>query len=178
MLELALVENIQREDLNPIELAKAYQLLQKEYKMTQEAVAKKVGKERATIANFIRLLKLPSIIKESIRKGEISMGHAKSIMSISTHGEQIRVWRKIVKQAWSVRRTEEEVQRVISGGRKKQSKAQAEKSPQLLEIEDQLRTLLGTQVKVIQSGRHGKIEIKFFSFEDLERILDLVIDKS
>jgi len=113
MLELALVENIQREDLNPIELARAYQMLQNEYGLTQEKVAQKVGKDRATVANFVRLLKLPKVVQESLQNRELSMGHARTLMGLSTQGEQLQLWRKTIKQGWSVRRLEEAVRHLV-----------------------------------------------------------------
>jgi len=173
MLELALVENIQREDLNPMELAKAYQRLQKEYGLTQETVAQKVGKDRATVANFIRLLKLPRAIQESLRIDEISMGHARAIMGLSSPGEQIRVWKKTVKQGWSVRKVEEVV-REKSEGREKAKKTVLKRSSFLVEVEDKIRSIFGTQVRIRTLDRGGRIEISYYSDEDLNRILELV----
>ncbi len=173
MLELALVENIQREDLNPIELAKAYQKLQKDYNLTQEMVARKVGKDRATVANFIRLLKLPPEIQESLRKGEISMGHARSLMGISNPKEIRGLWKKIVKRGWSVRRVEEEVRRIAKseeGGRKEAG----QKSPYLIELEERICSIFGTQVKIRPMGKKGKIEISYYSDDDLDRIIELL----
>ena len=174
MLELALVENIQREDLNPIELANAYQRLQKEYGLTQDDVAKKVGKDRATVANFIRLLKLPEIIQNSIRQNEISMGHARAFMGLSSPGAQIQLWRKVVKQGWSVRKVEEVVRKATEEKKGDKPKG-AGRSPYLVEMEDRLRSILGTQVKVRFTGQgKGRIEIAYFSDEELERVLELI----
>ena len=173
MLELALVENIQREDLNPIELAKAYQQLQIKYGLTQESVAKKVGKDRATVANCIRLLKLPEVIQNSLQKDEINMGHARALMGLSSTGEQIKVWRKTVKQGWSVRQVEAFVSK-SAGNAKKGKRPDAEKSPYLIELEDRLRAILTTQVRVrFSGGGKGRIEIAYFSDEDLERLLEM-----
>lgn len=173
MLELALVENIQREDLNPIDLAKAYQRLQKEYGLTQEAVAQKIGKDRATVTNFIRLLKLPEVIQESLRKEEISMGHARALMGLPSRGEQIRLWRKIIKQSWSVRRVEEVVRKKVEGTEKAKEAVAPKRSQYLMENEDKLRTFLGTQVRIKPSGRGGKIEIFYYSNDDLDRVIEL-----
>lgn len=173
MLELALVENIQREDLNPIDLAKAYQRLQKEYGMTQEDVAKKVGKDRATVANVIRLLKLPQRVQESIRNEEISMGHARALMGLQDPAEQVKMWKLIIKKNWSVRKVEESVRERSDIKVKKQSPIY-KKDPQLSEIEDQLRLIFGTQVRVRTSGKGGKVEIVYYSAGDLERIIDLM----
>lgn len=173
MLELALVENIQREDLNPIELAKAYQQLQKEYGLTQEAVAKKVGKDRATVANCIRLLKLPEVIQNSLQKDEINMGHARALMGLPSPGVQIQVWRKVVKQGWNVRQVEDHVRKSAESGKKGKGK-EAVRSPYLIELEDRLRGILSTQVRVrFSGGGKGKIEIAYFSDEDLERLLEM-----
>lgn len=173
LLELSLVENIQREDLNPIELALAYQRLQKEYHLTQELVAQKVGKDRATVANFIRLLKLPAVIQESLKKEELSMGHARAIMGLSSRGEQIQLWRKIVKNEWSVRRVEEFVREKPENTGKKIKESARNKPPAIVSMEDRLRTLLGSQVKISYSQKGGKIEIVYYSDDDLERILEL-----
>lgn len=173
MLELSLVENIQREDLNPMELARAYQRLQKEYGLTQEAVAQKVGKDRATVANFVRLLKLPREIQESLRKDEVSMGHARAIMGLSSPGEQIRVWRKVIKRGWSVRKVEEVVRERLEG-ENKTKRVVLERSSFLVEMEDRLRSVLGTRVQIRALGRGGRIEISYYSDEDLNRILELI----
>ena len=177
MLEFALVENIQREDLNPIELAKAYQQLLQEYGLTQEKVAKKVGKDRATVANFIRLLKLPVEIQRSLQRGEISMGHARAIMGLSSARDQIRVWRKVVKQDWSVRKVEKVVRDRLEGAVREKKEQLPRRFPYLMEVEDELRSLFGTQVRVRSSSRGGKIEITYFSEEDLDRILELLHQK-
>ncbi len=177
MLELALVENIQREDLNPMELARAYDRLQKEYGLTQEAVARKVSKDRATVANFIRLLKLPAVIQESLRKGEITMGHARALMGLQSQGEQTRIWRRIVKQGWNVRKVEDLVRESMEPG--KSEKKSSVKSPFLVEIEDRLRSVLGTQVRIrSRNTASGQIEITYYSNEDLERIIDVLTEKS
>jgi ParB family chromosome partitioning protein len=173
MLELSLVENVQREDLNPIELAKAYEQLQTEYNLSQEEVAQKVGKDRATVANFIRLLKLPDAIQESVVKGEISMGHARAIMGLLSRSDQIQIWKKTVSRAWSVRKVEEEV-RLLTEAVEKPSKVKATKrSPFFGEAEDRIRTILSTQVKIIPSGKGGRIEIHYYSEDDLDRIIEL-----
>ena len=174
MLELALVENIQREDLNPIEQAKAFHQLMKGYGLTQEMVAKKVGKDRATVANFVRLLKLPEQIQNSLRDGKISMGHARALMGLSTGGEQIRIWKKAVKQDWSVRKVEAVVREMQETSPRIQSMAPVKRSPYLKETEDELRTILGTQVKIKPSAKGGKIEISYFFDDDLERVVELI----
>ena len=176
MLELALVENIQRENLNPIETAKAYSKLQTEYGLTQENIAKKVGKDRATITNFIRLLKLPDMIQKSLQNEEISMGHARGLMGLPSRGAQIKMWKKVVNEGWSVRKIEESVRKIQEAGnqKKKVSPTGTQPTPFAREIEDKLRSIFGTQVRVRSSGQGGKIEIVYYSNEDLDRILDLV----
>lgn len=172
LLELALIENIQREDLNPIEVALAYQQLQKEYDLTQEVVAMKVGKDRATVANFIRLLKLPDAIQNSVRIGEIGMGHARAIMGLDARGDQMQVWKKCVKEGWSVRKVEQEVRGRSDKPASKMASG-PKKSVYITEIEDRLRSRLGTQVKISVSKKGGRIEIAYFSNDDLDRLMDL-----
>jgi len=174
LLELSLIENIQRDDLNAIEVAHAYERLQKEYKLTQEEVARKVGKDRATVANFIRLLRLPEKIQESLEKDEISMGHARAIMGLTSRGEQMQVWRKAVKGGWSVRKTEEAVRQLTEKPEKKAVLPPTAQNPAVQSMEDRLRTVLGSQVKIRQTGEGGKIEISYFSQGDLDRLMELL----
>ncbi len=175
LLELALIENIQRENLNPIELAKAYQQLQTEYGLTQEQVAKKVAKERATIANFIRLLKLPEIIQDSLAENKISMGHARAIMGLSSKTDQIRLWKKTVDEGWSVRIVEEQVRKLTETEKPEKQPIKPEKNPYYQEVEDKLRSAIGTQVKLQALKNGGKIEIEYYSDDDLERIIDFIL---
>jgi len=175
MLELALVENIQREDLNPIDVAKGYQQLQKEYGLTQEQVAQKVGKDRATVANFIRLLKLAPKIQESLQQGEISMGHARTLMGLSSNADQIQTWKKCVKQGWSVRKLEKVVRDAVEGPSRKKLKKVDTMSQAYTELEDKLRSVLGTQVKIRSASKGGKIEVSYYSEDELERLIDLML---
>ncbi len=174
MLEMALIENIQRDDLNAIEIAKAYQRLQKEYGLTQEEVSQKVGKERATVANFIRLLKLPEPIQESIQKDEISMGHARALMGLNTRGQQIDLWKKILKNGLNVRKVETLVRDAASDTNDKKAFKQSEKSSFIVECENTLRSALGTQVQIKPGHKGGKIEVAYFSDDELERLLELI----
>jgi len=174
MLELALIENVQREHLNPIDLAMGYQRLIEECNLTQEDVARKIGKDRSTITNILRLLKLPTKIQNSIRKGEIKEGHARALLSISDPDIQEEVWKKAVKQGLSVRRVEqlakryqERPERVISDVPK------SRKSVFIAKLESRLREKLGTQVKIRPRKEGGTIEVTFYSPEDLERLMDL-----
>lgn len=174
ILEMALIENIQRDDLNAIEVAKAYQKLQKDYGLTQEEVSKKVGKERATVANFIRLLKLPDPIQGSIQKEEISMGHARALMGLDSRGQQIDVWKKILKDGLSVRKVETLVRDMGLKTESKPKQEKPKKSPFIVECENTLRSVLGTQVSIKTSGKGGKIEVAYFSDDELERLLELM----
>jgi ParB family transcriptional regulator, chromosome partitioning protein len=175
LLELSLIENIQRDDLNAIEVAAAYEKLQHEYKLTQEEVARKVGKDRATVANFVRLLKLPEVIQESIKKDELTMGHARAIMGLSSRGEQIQLWRKIIKNGWSVRKVEE----AVRGESDKKDSGKTPKKPSknavISSMEDRIRTVLGSRIQIQPSGNGGKIEIFYFSEEDLDRLYELLL---
>lgn len=173
ILEMALIENIQREDLNAIEIAKAYQKLQKDYGLTQEDVAQKVGKDRATVANFIRLLKLPNSIQESIQRDEISMGHARALMGLSNKSDQLLLFKKIIKGNLSVRKVEALVKEIEQPSTTV-SKEPVSKSPFILEIENTLRSALGTQVSIRPSSKGGKIEINYFSDDELDRLTELI----
>jgi len=175
LLELSLIENIQREKLNPIEIAKAYQRLIEELGYTQEEIAKKIGKDRTTVANFIRLLKLPEQIQESLKRGEITMGHARALINLPSRKLQVEIWSKIVKQGWSVRKVEKIV-RDLSKGKIIEEKSPKKKSNQagFRDIESKLKRIFGTQVKIKQmsSGR-GEIVIEFYSDDEFERLLEL-----
>ncbi|HHS14378.1 MAG TPA: ParB/RepB/Spo0J family partition protein [bacterium] len=172
MLEMALVENIQREDLNPIELAKAYKQLLTEYSLTHEEVAQKVGKDRATVTNFVRLLKLPQKIQNSLSQGEITMGHAKCFMSIVSPDAQLRLWKKALSQGWSVRKLEALVREEEPNNIKTDS-GSVPVSPHIRELEDRIRAVAATQVHIRRGARGGKIEIYYYSDEDLDRLVDL-----
>jgi len=176
MLELSLIENVQRQDLNPIELAKAYKQLQKEYGLTQEEVAKKVGKDRVTITNIIRLLKLPEKIQDSLKNNEISMGHARALMSLSSEKLQLKFLKKIVKDSWSVRKLEEAVKEDDLRTKKLSMKESSQEtlSQVYKDIEDQIRAKFSTKVKLKKRGEGGEITISFYSDEDLDRIIDLI----
>lgn len=171
LLELALIENIQREDLNPIEIAQAYSRLQKDHGLTQEEVSQKVGKDRATVANFIRLLKLPGKVQHCLSNDEISMGHARALMGLPKEEDQIQLCKKIIQQQLNVRQVEEAVRKATMSP-KPDSKTVV-RDTFILEIEDKIREIISSQVRVRQSGKGGRIEIDYFSHEDLERILDL-----
>ncbi len=174
MLEIALIENVQREHLNPIDLAKGYQRLMDECSLTQDEVAAKIGKDRTTVSNIIRLLKLPKIIRDSLTHGEIREGHARAILSLSEEKLQIEVWKRVVKQQLSVRKVEELVKKLRDQKTPiALAKPVRKKSPFIGKVENSLREKFGTQVKVRTKKEGGSIEIVFYSREDLDRLMEL-----
>ena len=171
MLELSLIENLQREDLNPIDTATGYKRLLEECHLSQQQLAQKIGKERSSVANTLRLLNLPREVQKLISSGTLSEGHARTILSLSSEKEKIALSRRVVKEGLSVRKTEDLVY-----GKKKTSatKQRAKVSPAFFEIEEKLKQFFGTSVKVSGKRKGGKIEIEFYSEEDLSRILELL----
>lgn len=176
-LELAIIENIQREDLNAIEEAKAYQTLTG-FGLSQIDVAQKVGKQRATVANYIRLLKLPTEVKDEIAKGVISMGHARALLSIESHAAQREILRKIISGDLSVRATEALVRNALSGGAANAGKAVSavKKNPELASIEESLKGVFSTKVSIKERGGKGRFEIEYFSKEERERLIELFLN--
>ena len=174
MLEMALIENIQRQDLNPIEIAMGYQRLIEELNLKLEALGKKVGKKRATVNNYLRLLKLPPEIQIGLRDQKISMGHARALIGVEDREQQILLYRRVLEEELSVRKVEELV-RGLSDKKPKGDKKKAEKNIHLVRLERNLGEKLGSKV-VIQQGKEGKGELRlhFDSTEDLNRILDLL----
>lgn len=176
MLELALIENLQREHLNPIEIAISYKRLIDECRYTQEEVSQKIGKDRTTITNFLRLLKLPEPIQNAVRKGEISSGHARAIVAIDDPDRQMEIFRKTVGRGLSVR----DVERLArdkggkKGARRPGVRTAGAVSSSLSSIEERLRQFMGTrvQVRMLQDGK-GEIVIEYYSADDLERILEI-----
>lgn len=185
LLALALIENIQREHLNPIEVAKAYKRLMEECHLTQEEIAEKVGKDRTTIANTIRLLKLPDRIQQALIKEEISMGHARALISLQSEQMQMYALEKILKNNLSVRKVEQ-LARTISGNNDAKSSTTSSsnvKTPNVhtQDLEDKLRKIFGTKVVCNQrKDGTGEIKIEFYSNQELERLLELfeIISKS
>lgn len=169
--ELAIVENVQREDLNAVEEAEAYRTLMG-FGLTQDEVAKKVGKERATVANYLRLLKLPDEIKAEVAAGVISMGHARAILSVEGHARRRELCRKIIKNGLSVRETEALASKGVggTGAAKNVQRAAIHIKP----LEDELRRAFGTKVVVREKAGRGKVEIEFYSAEERERIIDML----
>jgi len=172
-LALSLIENLQRKDLNPIEEAKAFKKLIEDFKLTQEELAELLGKDRSTIANTMRLLKLPREIQAEIEKGRLSAGHARALLSLDSSAKIKMLFQKIIKQGLSVRQAEALAQKLLSEKKKKPKKLQVEIFTR--EIEQKLATLLGAKVRVLaRSKGSGKIEIHFKNPDELERIIGFI----
>ena len=179
LLEMALVENIQRENLNPIEQGLAYRRLVDEFHLSQEAVAGRVGKDRTSIANYLRLLKLPSEVQAEVAAGTISIGHARAFLSLRDQADQLKTAREVISRGLSVRETESLVKRLV------EREADANVPPPVKPIdvhtraaEDHLRLTLGTRVRIVRKGTRGRIEIEFASEDELIRIYDQLTDRS
>lgn len=171
MLRLGLIENIQREDLNAVELAHAYKDLMDETECTQEALADALGKKRATVANTLRLLSLPEVVQEMIADGSLTMGHGRALLAIEDPAAQIALAHRIIKQGISVRETE----RLAAETKPKEKPKQPAKDPNIAQLEDELRRSLGTKVALkTQPGGRGRIEIEYFSLDEFERILAIL----
>ena len=179
MMELALIENLQRVDLDPIEEAEAYALLKSKHNLTQQEISKNVGKSRSVIANSLRLLNLPTTIRKAVKDKKITAGHARALSSLSRSTQILSLFDKIVKSHLSVRQTEELVSSISSLKKKKNiKKKQSKKSSAISEVENNLIHILGTKVKIMSnSGKKGKIQIDFFSKDDLQRIIDIISKK-
>jgi ParB family chromosome partitioning protein len=172
--ELALVENLQREDLSPLEEAEGYRRLLEERKWTQEQVAERVGKERSTVANALRLLALPPEVKQLLEAGELDMGHARALLGLSKALEMVVLARTVVAEKLSVRETESRV-KAGKAGPAKGTKAPAKQSPEARRLVEDLQRRLGTKVRLIErGGGKGTLEVDFFSYEDLDRIVGLI----
>jgi ParB family transcriptional regulator, chromosome partitioning protein len=169
-LELALVENILREDLNPMEEAEAYQRLLAEFGWTQEQLAERVGKDRSSVANCLRLLKLPVEIQADLRSGRLSMGHARALLSLASRADQLRLRTEILEHSWSVRATEEGVQRK----RLRPTRRGARRPDELVAVEEALRRRLATRVRIVGTEHRGRIEIVYATREELDRLADQV----
>ena len=171
VMEIALIENIQREDLNPIEEAEAYEKLISEFGMTQEDISVAVGRSRPAIANAVRLLTLQEKLKNLVINGELSSGHARALLSIEDKTLQIKASEEIVSRGLNVRETEKLVKRVLS---KKEKKAPKKLDEEYMAIEDKFREILGTKVKIVRNNKSGKIMIEYYSAEELDRIVELI----
>jgi ParB family transcriptional regulator, chromosome partitioning protein len=174
LLEMALIENIQRENLNPIDEALAYRRLADDFQLTQEEIAAAVGKDRTSVANFLRLLKLAHEVRAEVASGALSMGHARALVALPADADQVRVARAIIARSLSVRDTEALVKKIAS-----QATPREEKSAKLTDVhtraaEDRLRVALGTRVRIVRRGDRGRVEIDFGSEEELIRIYEQI----
>jgi ParB family chromosome partitioning protein len=170
-LELALVENLLREDLNPMEEAEAFQRLLTEFGWTQEELARRVGKDRSSVSNSLRLLRLPSVIQEDLRSGRLTMGHARALLSLATSAEQLKLREEILAHSWSVRKTEEGVKR------HRVLRRAARRSAEVDQLEELLRESLATRVRIVGSEKRGRLEIAYSSREELERLTEQIAGK-
>ena len=174
-MEIALVENLQREDLNPIEEAKGYKALMEEYGFTQEKTAERVGKSRPAITNAMRLLALPEQVLYMLEAGEISAGHGRALLSLKTEEEQLSLAKMIVAEGFSVRQTEMLVKRQLSSKdkiEKKPTAAQVELALHIADLEQKLTSDLGRRVKITSSGKKGRLELEYYGNEDLDKVID------
>jgi ParB family chromosome partitioning protein len=173
LLEVALIENIQRENLNPIEEAQAYRRLADELNLSQEAIAAAVGKDRATIANYIRLLKLPAEVRNDLSSGSLSMGHARALVTLTDDAAQRRIAREVVSRGLSVRETEALARREQSPAPPRPEKRL---DPNTRAAEDKLKFALGTRVRIVRRGAGGRIEVEFANEDELQRIYELLTE--
>jgi len=172
LLEMSLVENIQRENLNPIEEAEAYHRLISQLNLTQDQASTRVGKSRSAVANFLRLRQLPDQIKDSITDGTLSMGHARALLGAETSAQQLAAWRAVVSKRLSVRETENLVRRLKSETKKPQVSKNRSEQIYLTSLAEDLSRHLGTKILIKKDGQKGKVEIEFYSNDDLERLID------
>lgn len=170
-LELALIENIQREDLNPIEEAQAYQILIERFGLKHEELAQRVGKDRSTITNLLRLLELPDTVQDDVSRGTLTMGHARSLLGLATPQQMAEVTKLIIEKQYSVRQTEALVNRLKAGLGRRKAKPSADIHVQ--ELEEKIRKVLGTKVNVVTRGSGGKIIIEFNTLDELDRLLSI-----
>lgn len=174
LLAVALIENIQREDLNPIEEAQAYRKLGDDYHLTQEQIADAVGKDRSSIANYVRLLKLPQEVRANVASGALSMGHARAILGLADDVAQLRLSREVVSKNLSVRETEALVKKATSPAPAKKG---VEKDVHTRAAEEKLRFALGTRARIVRKGKGGRIEIDFTSEDELHRVYEQLTER-
>jgi ParB family chromosome partitioning protein len=174
-LELALVENLLREDLNPMEEAEAYHKLLAQFGWTQEELAQRVGRDRSSIANALRLLRLPESIQADLRGGRLTMGHALALLSLTSAADQLRLREEILAHSWSVRATEQSARAVeAASGTPRRPKAARRRSAELVAMEDALQRALMTRVRITGTERAGTIQIAYANAEELERLAELM----
>lgn len=173
-LEMALIENVQREDLNPIEEAEAYQYLISAFDLSQEEVAKRVGKERPTVANALRLLKLPDAIRLDLVEGRLSMGHARALLALTEEEDMAEAAQQVIGKKLSVRETEKLVKKIKDFDGRKPKTAKKEIDPNLETLANAITQRLGAKTRVMPQGRGGRIEVGYQDLDDLDRLLDLL----
>jgi len=173
-LEVALIENIQRKELNPIEEAQAYERLMKTFNLTQDQVAKKVGKSRPAVANTVRLLNLPAEVQRAVIEGKLSEGHARALLGLNDPEKILLLYKKVIEQNWNVREVEAKVRELTQ----RKSMDSVTIDPKLMAMESELRIRLGAQVKIQKQGEGGKITIEFFSDEELNDIIHKMAKES
>jgi ParB family transcriptional regulator, chromosome partitioning protein len=178
LLEMALIENIQRENLNPIEEALAYRRLADEFHMTQEAIASSVGKDRATVANMVRLLKLPDEVRTDVASERLTMGHARALLALADEADQRRVARDVIARGLSVRETESAVKKIVDGAPAHERPPARPVDVHTRAAEDRLKFLLGTRVRIVRKGKRGRIEIDFNDEDELIRIYEQLTNES
>ena len=176
LLEMALIENIQRENLNPIDEALAYRRLTDDFGLSQDEIAGAVGKDRATVANCLRLLKLPEEVRADVAAGTLSMGHARALLALPGDAEQRRVAKEVIAQGLSVRETEAAVRKLVAPKAETNPAPSSPADVHTRAAEDKLRLLLGTRVRIVRHGAKGRIEIEFGSEDELIRIFDRMTD--
>jgi ParB family chromosome partitioning protein len=178
-LVLAIVENVQREELNPVEKAESYRRLIDEFQYSQEEVAQSVGKDRVTVANLLRILKLPKEIQKGLFDGKISEGHARALLSVEDANAQMLLYLESVKKGFSVREVEDRAKSVAGPAKKATGKSKGKaKDPEILKLEEELRLVLGTKVSVQNNRKNkGKLIIEYYSLDDLDRILEIIRKK-
>ena len=175
-LELALIENIQREDLNPLEAAQAYQQLAEVFGLSHEQIASRVAKSRVTVTNTLRLLKLPEEVRQALADGGVSEGHARALLSLATPQAQLAALQTILSQDLNVRQTEELVRRL--GGERPQKTSPQAPEPEIFALQDQLEKKLGTRVQLHKRGSKGNIRIFYYSEEELNTLVDRLLGSS
>jgi len=176
--ELSIIENIQRQDLNPIERANAYKRMIETFELTQELAAQRLGINRSSMANVIRLLELPGEIQDAVSRGTIAMGHARALLSLPTAEARLSVWRKIEKGGLSVRQVERLVAKGGVARRRRRKPASEDRPPHIRDLEEQLRAALGTKVSIVPIKENaGRVVIEYYSLDDFDRIVEAVLDQ-
>jgi ParB family chromosome partitioning protein len=175
---MALIENIQRENLNPIEEALAYRRLMDQFQLTQETIASAVGKDRATVANVVRLLKLPDEVRAEVASGTLSMGHARALLGLTNEADQRRTARDVIARTLSVRETESLVKKIAEDGAPPEPAAPRSVDVHTRAAEERMRLVFGTRVRIVRKGAGGRIEMDFGSEDELIRLYEQLTERS